>query len=145
MLDQINNGIKLRTRTNDVVTKPTPMTMLDQINNGIKLRKRTNDVVTTPTPMTMLDQINQGFKLKKRVVEAPKESKVPTLLDQINNRPKLRSVVTQVAVPTTVAPGGLNANQSNVGDILRQAMNLRRAHIDDDSDDEESDFDEFAV
>jgi len=120
--------------------------MLDQINSGIKLKKRTNDVETTPAPMTMLDQINKGFQLKKRSVEAPTTTAAPTILDQINNRPKLRSVANRVIEKksTVPSPSGLNANQSNVGDILRQAMNLRRAHIEDDSEDEESE-DEFAV
>ena len=125
---------------------PRAPTMLDQINSGIKLKKRTNDVETTPAPMTMLDQINKGFQLKKRSVEAPTTTAAPTILDQINNRPKLRSVANRVIEKksTVPSPSGLNANQSNVGDILRQAMNLRRAHIDDDSEDEESE-DEFAV
>jgi len=125
---------------------PRAPTMLDQINSGIKLKKRTNDVETTPAPMTMLDQINKGFQLKKRSVEAPTTTAAPTILDQINNRPKLRSVANRVIEKksTVPSPSGLNANQSNVGDILRQAMNLRRVHIEDDSEDEESE-DEFAV
>ena len=95
----------------------------------------------------MLDQINNRPNLRSvadRVIE--NTSTAPTMFDQIINRPNLRSVADRVIENTSTvpSPSGLNANQSNVEGILRQAMNLRRAHMEDDNEDEESE-DEFAV
>ena len=141
MLDQINSGIKLKKRTNDVETTPVPMTMLDQINKGFQLKKRSVEAPTTTAAPTILDQILNRPNLRRaadRVIE--ERITVPTILDQIHNRPNLRRAADRVIEERSTVP----SNQSNVGDILRQAMNLRRAHMEDDREDEESE-DEFAV